>query len=126
MSYILKGHSLADAYRIRIGGSRLILSFQTTAELLAWSRIRHWGEKNRARLGEFIGNCIVVPVTTQLTEVYATIRAEAERRGKSGHTGDVWIAATALLYDVPLVSHNRKHFEWMTSIGLHLITEALD
>jgi predicted nucleic acid-binding protein len=43
-------------------------------------------------------------------------------QGRVIGTADAWIAATALLNNVPLVSHNRRDFEKVT--GLKLISEA--
>ncbi len=34
---------------------------------------------------------------------------------------DAWVAAVALIFDVPLVMHNRKHFENVE--GLKIISE---
>jgi predicted nucleic acid-binding protein len=37
-------------------------------------------------------------------------------------TADAWIAATALLYEVPLITHNRRDYEGVA--GLVLISES--
>jgi predicted nucleic acid-binding protein len=36
--------------------------------------------------------------------------------------GDAWIAATALHYNMPLITHNLKHFEHLKELGLNIIT----
>jgi predicted nucleic acid-binding protein len=32
--------------------------------------------------------------------------------------GDAWIAATALVFDIPLVTHNRRHFDFIENLTL--------
>jgi tRNA(fMet)-specific endonuclease VapC len=124
VSYMLKGHSLAAVYLPHLKGRIIVLSFQTTAELRTWSKVKNWGPKSLARLDEFVGNCLVVNQTTALSVKWAEIMEQSTRRGKGTLAGDAWIAATALLHGVPLVSHDRKDFEWMAEIGLKLLCEA--
>jgi predicted nucleic acid-binding protein len=42
-------------------------------------------------------------------------------KGHSIAYADAWIAATAMAYKVPLITHNRKHFEGVA--GLKVISE---
>jgi predicted nucleic acid-binding protein len=51
-------------------------------------------------------------------------RKWAEIMSTKGHPiayADAWIAATAMAYKVPLIAHNRKHFESVS--GLKVISE---
>ncbi|RKZ46601.1 MAG: hypothetical protein DRR16_19940 [Candidatus Parabeggiatoa sp. nov. 3] len=43
-------------------------------------------------------------------------------KGKPMSVGDAWIAATALHYNMPLITHNIKHFEHLKELGLNIIT----
>ena len=43
-------------------------------------------------------------------------------KGRPMPSNDAWIAATALRYDTPLVTHNVKDFEHLQNMGLNLIT----
>jgi tRNA(fMet)-specific endonuclease VapC len=52
---------------------------------------------------------------------WAKIQAEAKRIGRPISTADAWIAATALVFDVSLVTHNPKDFINVTD--LRIITE---
>lgn len=40
------------------------------------------------------------------------------RRGRRIECADAWIAATALLHDVPLVTHNRGDYAGVTGLNL--------
>lgn len=124
ISFILKRHPLADLYLPRIGNSECVLSFQTTAELVRWALARKWGKELRARLDEFIRACLVIPWSGPLSEKWAEVCEEGRKRGMECEAGDAWIGATAILYGIPLVSHNRIHYEWMKELGLDLICEA--
>ncbi len=42
----------------------------------------------------------------------------AQAAGRRIETADAWIAATALLYDVPLVTHNGSHFLGVPNLKL--------
>ena len=46
-----------------------------------------------------------------LQEGWAKVRFTSQRRGRQLTHADAWIAATALLYHVHLVTRNRRHFE---------------
>jgi tRNA(fMet)-specific endonuclease VapC len=48
--------------------------------------------------------------------------AEARKSGHTIETADAWIAATALLHDIPLVTHNSKDYAGVD--GLKIITQA--
>lgn len=124
VSFILKSDSRAELYLPHLRDRPCVLSFQTTGELLRWAITKRWGTERRRRLDEFIRNCLVVPWSGPLSTKWAEVCAEGQARGRECKAGDAWIAATALLYQIPLVSHNRADFEWMQSLGLVLICEA--
>jgi predicted nucleic acid-binding protein len=46
----------------------------------------------------------------------------ARKRGRPVAPADAWIAATALLLDVPLVTHNSSHYEGID--GLRVISQV--
>jgi tRNA(fMet)-specific endonuclease VapC len=47
---------------------------------------------------------------------------EARRQGRPLQAADAWIAATALIQDIPLVTHNRRHYDGIR--GLTVLSEA--
>ena len=62
---------------------------------------------------------LVVPYSSQLSRAWARIRWE--RRNRPIAVDDAWIAATAVSYNCPLVTHNSKDFTGIS--GLQVITE---
>ena len=52
---------------------------------------------------------------------WAEVKDQVQRKGKIIQTADAWIAATAKLHGIPLVTHNGKDFAQVE--GLTVITE---
>jgi tRNA(fMet)-specific endonuclease VapC len=107
VSYLLKGHSLADPYQQLLRGHVLFISFMTVAELYRWPLERNWGERRIATLREHLRSYTVIPYDDELSWEWARIKS---RKGRPISHEDAWIAATAVSYDAPLVTHNPRHF----------------
>lgn len=79
-------------------------------------------EKRNEWLKVFPGRFVIVPSSRDLVLKWAEIMVAARRAGRRLETADAWIAATAVLYDAPLVTHNASDYAGVP--GLKLITEA--
>jgi tRNA(fMet)-specific endonuclease VapC len=124
LSYLYNRHSLAEAYRPHLMGNTTMISFMTLAELHYGALKRSWGEANQRRLLDYVRReYSVYPFNRDLCLRWAAIRDQTERAGRQVSATDSWIAATAILYGIPLVTNNRKHFEVLEP-SLTLITEA--
>lgn len=110
LSYLFKEDTRGDLYRPHLHGKLGVLSFMTVAELDLWAASRSWGARRRAELSAFLRPYVVIDSDRQLCRRWAEIRSEAMRSGHHIDTADCWIAATAALYGIPLVTHNRDHF----------------
>jgi tRNA(fMet)-specific endonuclease VapC len=53
-----------------------------------------------------------------LCRVWANLKAESELAGRILPEADAWNAGLAVLLDVPLLSHNRKHYEHLSQLKL--------
>lgn len=112
VSYLYSGVPLADRYRARIGEHDKAISFMTFAELYYGTLKRDWSHARRdALLAHVERDYTVLPFDPRLCAQWAEVRDQTRRVGQQIRVADSWIAATALLYDAPLVTHNRKHFE---------------
>jgi tRNA(fMet)-specific endonuclease VapC len=107
ISYLLKDYSLAPAYLELLRGHLLGVSFMTVAELYRWTLERNWGERRVAALREHLLDYTVLSYDDVLSWEWARIKT---RRGRPIEDGDAWIAATAVRYGSPLVTHNPRHF----------------
>lgn len=63
----------------------------------------------------------VLPFDDQLAWKWAELTVAAKKSGNELSWSDSWIAATALRHNLPLISHNGKHFEKVQ--GVTLISE---
>ena len=52
----------------------------------------------------------------ELARTWASIRSEVMRSGHHIDTADCWIAATALLHGIPLLTHNYDHFAYVRDL----------
>jgi tRNA(fMet)-specific endonuclease VapC len=121
-SYLHKGDSRAEAYRGLTAHRALVVSFVTVAELYQWAAIHRWGAARRRGLEHFLHGFIVHESDPHLCWEWALVRAEARAAGRPIGTTDAWIAATARLYDLPLVTNNVRHFQPVS--GVRMISEA--
>ncbi|MBZ5706076.1 MAG: type II toxin-antitoxin system VapC family toxin [Acidobacteriia bacterium] len=110
-SFLMKGHTLASQYEKHIKGKKLALSFVTVGELLTWSKHKGWGPPKTAELERRIALTGVIPYDMALCQTYAELNAKLLQAGRKIGDNDLWIAATAIRHSIPLISHNRKHYD---------------
>jgi len=109
-------------YEPHLEGRRLILSFQSVAELWLLARKNAWGKRREDNLRRFLGKFMVVPADAELAEAWADVTAACERLGRRLETADAWIVATALRFELPLVTHDRDQLI-LQELGGRVITE---
>ncbi|MGI8539211.1 MAG: type II toxin-antitoxin system VapC family toxin [Rubrobacteraceae bacterium] len=122
VSFIFKRDSRAELYRPHLDGELLVISFMTVAELDLWTLERDWGEPRRRSMEEHLRNFVVYPYDRRMCRKWAEVSDASRRKGEPVGVADAWIAATALLHDMPLVTHNLEHFSGIE--GLEVISEA--
>lgn len=110
LSYIVRRDTRAEPYRAYLAGKELGVSFQTVAELRRWEQTHTWGPTRWQALEQLLVRLTIYLVDDTLIDGWARITANRERLGRPIATGDAWIAATAWVQEVPLVTHNQRHF----------------
>ena len=115
---LFKGDTRADLFRKHIQGRLLGISFMTLAELERWPLERNWGPSRRADLEAHLRHYTILPVNRDLCHWWAVVSFEARRRGHPIQAADAWIAATALHYDVPLITNNAADYSKVRGIVL--------
>lgn len=124
LSFLLRGDPQAKPYARSIVGSFPVITFQTRAELLRWPLERHWGKGREAKMRQHLQSYPVIESGPELGQKWAELRAVGRQLGRTVGDGDIWIAAAALVYGIPLATHNRRHFSWMVDLGLKLVCHA--
>ena len=120
VSFLLKGDSRAAAYVRYLENRQIAISFMTVAELFQWAATRQWGSERLQRLEMTLESYLILPVDLALGRLWGSIRAAKRAAGQPISPQDAWIAATALRYEVALVTHNPVDFSGIE--GLTIIT----
>jgi predicted nucleic acid-binding protein len=114
----MNGNSLALRYEGHLRERPLLIAAQTVAELRYGAFKAKWGENRWARLELMLGRYAVVYPNDQICTLWAFARSFSDGIGRGMGEGDAWIAATALVFDIPLVTHNRRHFDFIENLTL--------
>lgn len=122
VSYLLKDDTRAEYYRPLLKDKTLIVSFMTIAEMDRWALVRQWGTTRRYHYEKFMEQFIIYPSNRSLCAIWADITEALRLQGLVITCGDAWIAAAALQQNIPLVTHNARHYSAID--GLSLITQA--
>jgi predicted nucleic acid-binding protein len=121
VSFIFKRDTRAAGYAPLLQGNRLAISFMTAAELFQWAFARNWGRPRFERLEQAIVNYLIIPPDLDLCRVWGQLRAERQVIGQTIDAQDAWIAATALHYALPLVTHNVSHFQGIPGLNVRTV-----
>ena len=123
---LIRGGDRAGRWRPALEDRLPVVCFVTVAELWKGAYVSRYPEDRRRALRATI-NSLVVPSTDDLAEEWARVVAEARslghalgvaELGKNHHAPDAWIAATARLRKLPLLTGNRRHFEGLPRLEL--------
>ena len=102
---------LAQRYASLLVGRQLVIAVQTVTELYFGARKANWGEARLQQLEQRIARAVIAPCDDQLARTCADLRLRCLRQGhalaQKVHTNDLWVAATAAHYEIPLVSNDR-------------------
>ena len=101
---------VAGQYAKHVFGQRLLISPQTVAEVRYGALKAGWGSARWKRLAHLIARWRVLPVDNDTIDAVAELRNQCRLLGhglhQRGHNADLWIAATAIRWSVPLVAHD--------------------
>lgn len=122
VSYLYKRDTRAELYQPHLNDPPFIISFMSLAELRRWTLERNWGERRRQELEEYLSRYFVIHSEDQMCDRWAEAVNTARLSGRPIGASDAWIAATALFLDVPLVTHNGRHYSGVA--GLRVISEG--
>lgn len=120
VSYLLKEHSLAGPYLELLRGRILGLSFMSLGELYRWPLERAWGPQKLEALREHLVGYVVLDSDADICRQWARIMS---RKGRPVSIQDAWIAATAIRYDCPVVTHNVREFSSIEGLTVLTVPE---
>ena len=117
VSYIFNRDPISRYYVEQLRGNRQYISFQTLEEAWYGAHSRGWGARRMKELTSHLERYEIIWPDTDLVEVCARLRAERRTAGRELNMADAWIAATAILLDCSLASHD-SHFVGIPSLQL--------
>ena len=100
----------AARYDPVLAGRKTFISFQTVMELEYGATLARWGPARLARLAALIADAETVWPGPELAHLCGELRAQCHALGHGlahkQHNADIWIAATAIHLNLPLVSND--------------------
>ena len=106
---LLRGNDLGEALDARFGlrsslGSSMICVV-TVGEMLALARKFGWGTTKFDKLRRMLDQLVWIDISNpQLLDAYAEIDQFSETKGRKMGKNDIWIAATAKVTGIPLLT----------------------
>ena len=100
------------------------ISFQTLAELLIWTTSPTLPAQYREQVVDFISTAVVLHSNDEVARRFAEIVRRRRSAGRPENVKDAWIAATALAYNLPLITFDRRGFNDIPDLDLTLLRMA--
>jgi predicted nucleic acid-binding protein len=127
VSFLLDTDILSEHLRRPVGlahrfiqhSGRLNTSSVSLAELYDWVNGRSDPAPIRAAVQSLLTYEVsVIPLDADCAEEFGRLRVALRRQGLNVDNIDLLIAATALVYDLTLVTHNTRHFQNIPNLRL--------
>jgi tRNA(fMet)-specific endonuclease VapC len=116
-SFIFKWHpEFAPQYLGILRGFELVISFMTLAEMRQGALDANWGPRKCDLLETYLADFSVLHSDSSLCSTWSAIRTESARKGRRMGSADAWVAATALVLSVPLVTNNPKDYRHLDTL----------
>ena len=112
-SFLYKRDTRGALYLPHLTGLSAHLAFATVAELYYWSVRYGWGQSRVDDLRAAIARYTLLGWDDATAWEWARVMSI---RGRPVAEADAWIAAVAIRHAMPLITHNRKHFEGIPNL----------
>lgn len=113
---ILRGH--LDLSRHAATDDQLAVTAISVGELVHGVHKSAAPERNLSRLDVLLAQLVVLPFSDPAARRFGFLKAQLERAGNRLDDADLQIGCTALAAGLPLLTHNRKHFERIPGLVL--------
>lgn len=119
VSYLfLPHHGLFEKCREVIDDRQCYISFMTRGELMLWPSANRWGAERRLRLAQHVVQYPTLYPDEVVCRLWAETMAQRRRAGRPIDVADAWIAATAIRWDLPLITANYRDFDELSGLTL--------
>ncbi len=116
-SAYLRGHRAVFNRFVQHSGG-LYVSMISAGELYAWANRASAAPRLSHGLKQMLTEVVPVPVDLDVAQVFGRTRADLLDRGVVVPANDLFIAATALLRNFTMVTHNVRHFQLVPNLRI--------
>jgi tRNA(fMet)-specific endonuclease VapC len=120
--YLFAKRPQAAHYGPLLRGKIPALAFVSVAETRFAALAAGWGEHQKTELEASLRKCLTLPFDEELAFVWARLKYDAQQKGhhlaQAIHTSDLWIAASGLYYDTPILTRRIHRYEGLGGIRL--------
>jgi tRNA(fMet)-specific endonuclease VapC len=96
--------------RVLAAHAEIAVSAVTAAELFVWGYRAKSSARWRQPIGQFLGDVPVLDTNLAVADCFGRLHADQLDRGRPTSGLDLLIAATALVHNLTLVTHNTRDF----------------
>ena len=133
MRYLLDSDWVIDALRGRRASARarsrieqlapdgIAISVISLAELSVGPNLVEPSAQSRMEMLSFIEEFTLLGVDTTTCEIFGRVKASLQLRGQLIDDFDTMIGATALQYDLTLLTNNTRHFERIEGLRIETV-----
>lgn len=75
-------------------------------------------EENLARLDVLLAALVILPFDEEAARLFGQIKAALEQKGARLADLDLQIASIALAHNIPMITHNKRHFSRISGLQL--------
>ncbi len=97
---------------------QLSISVVSLGELYTWTKRQESSPRHQQGLTALLSDMTVLDVDHAVAQRFGEIRAQLLDRGQPVAGMDLLIAATALVHDLTMVTHNTRHFDNIPGLTL--------
>ncbi|WP_419837828.1 PIN domain-containing protein [Candidatus Poriferisodalis sp.] len=111
-SFVARQRDQAEPFRPILEGRLLALSFATVGEVYYGAARAGWGQPRLRDLATSLRRYTILPGTVEIARCFGEVKSQFRDQFDEG---DMWIAATAMAHELPIVTNNLRHFEPMNA-----------
>jgi tRNA(fMet)-specific endonuclease VapC len=115
----LAGYEPAVSALRRLRGSLIGISWVSVAEVYDGAYSSSNPHLRLVNVRQFVSRYRVLGIDDAIAERFAQERSTLRRRGELISDLDLFVAVTALVYDLTLLTFNRRHFERVPDLKLY-------
>ena len=112
---------LESRFALLSGRNQVLVSYVSIAEIEVIASVNRWQEKRWLALRRYLRSMITAPLGgREIIDAYIEVDTYNRQVGRDmGSKNDIWIAATAIVYDAVLLTTD-KDFDHLTQIGVQV------